>query len=279
MKTLPNVECRSSWGSQSSKILSSLIPEKRKCRSSIYPALQEYSESLCNIPAGTLDVGGRKNAFDKPSQTVTLSEYRLGATPVTVAIWKEYCASSGTTLPEAPAWGLLDDHPIVNVSWNDIMGTDGKGGFCAWASDVAGFRLTLPTEAQFEYAAQGGQRGLVYPWGNSFDEKKLWCSLLLKTRRTGTAPVIRTSHTYKNDFGLIDMSGNVWQWCSDLFYDASSLANFVGPASEFFVNHHAVHGGSWYYGTQKFFTCNHRNGIASRGKYYDIGFRLSAGPG
>jgi formylglycine-generating enzyme required for sulfatase activity len=68
---------------------------------------------------------------------VTLSAFRMGATPVTVAIWKEYCAATGTSLPIAPEWGFLDDHPVVNVSWNDIMGMDGTGGFCAWASDVA----------------------------------------------------------------------------------------------------------------------------------------------
>jgi formylglycine-generating enzyme required for sulfatase activity len=119
---------------------------------SSYPALKTYIEAMCTIPAGTFQMGSASGAADeRPIHSVTISAFRMGATPITVAVWKEYCTATGTTLPPAPDWGLLDDHPIVNVSWNDIMGVNGDGGFCAWASDIAGFRLTLPTEAQFEY--------------------------------------------------------------------------------------------------------------------------------
>jgi formylglycine-generating enzyme required for sulfatase activity len=202
----------------------------------------------------------------------------MGATPLSVSIWKEYCDATGTLLPTVPKWGLLDDHPVVNVSWNDVMGADGNGGFCAWASHIAGFRLTLPTEAQFEYASRGGQEGLTYPWGNSFDESKLWCSLF-HNQRTGTAPVNRYTHIFTNAYGLSDMSGNVWEWCSDFFYDARELSSFVGPATSYFMNHRVVRGGSWYFLSHDYFKCNHRVGIASQGLNIDIGFRLSAGPG
>ena len=97
-----------------------------------YPALKAYVESLCSIPAGTFQMGSSAGGSDeKPVHSVTLSAFRLGATPVTFVVWKEYCAATGTKLPEAPKWGILDDHPVVNVSSNDIMGSDGKRGFCA----------------------------------------------------------------------------------------------------------------------------------------------------
>ena len=76
-------------------------------------------------------------------------------------------------MPQKPFSGDLDKHPVLTVSWDDIMNPD---GFCEWASDVAGFKLTLPTEARCEDAARGGKDALLYPWGNDFDRSKLWCS-------------------------------------------------------------------------------------------------------
>jgi formylglycine-generating enzyme required for sulfatase activity len=133
---------------------------------SSYPALRSYVESLCPIPAGTFQMGSVTGyVIEKPVHGVTLSAFRMGATPVTVAIWKEYCTATKSALATAPEWGFLDDHLMVNVSRTDIMGIDCTGGFCAWASDVARFRLTLPTEAQFEYAARGGVYDQDFPWG------------------------------------------------------------------------------------------------------------------
>jgi formylglycine-generating enzyme required for sulfatase activity len=202
----------------------------------------------------------------------------MGATPVTVAIWKEYCAATGTTLPKTPDWGLLDDHPVVNVSWNDIMGSDGKGGFCAWVSDAAGFRLALPTEAQFEYASLGGQSGLRYPWGDTFDDSKLWCSK--STERKSTAPVTRSSNIYRNAYDLTDMSGNVWQWCLDLYgpYTTSAQNDPIGPSSTS-DNTRCVRGGSWLSRNDPgVFWCADRFRGYPDGRIDIKGFRLSAGP-
>jgi len=105
--------------------------------SSENPALSAYINAICTIPAGTFQMGSATGyVIEKPVHSVTLSAFRMGATPVTVAIWKEYCAATKTPLPTAPEWGFLDDHPVVNVSWSDIMGIDGTGGFSAWASDT-----------------------------------------------------------------------------------------------------------------------------------------------
>ena len=246
-----------------------------------YPALNVYIESLRPIPAGTFQMGSTTGDVDQhPVHTVTLSSFHMGATPVTVAVWKAYCAATGITLPKAPDWGLLDDHPVVNVSWIDIMGIDGNGGFCTWASDVAGFRLTLPTEAQFEYAARGGQSGLEYPWGNSFDRSKLWCSVARSGDAGKTAPVTRSSNIFRNAYGLTDMSGNVWQWCSDLYgpYSSSSQNDPTGPSLTS-DNVRCVRGGSWLFNDPDYFRCAYRFGILPVFRNFDDGgFRLSAGP-
>jgi formylglycine-generating enzyme required for sulfatase activity len=243
-----------------------------------YPLLKAYVESLRSIPGGTFQMGSTTGVLaDRLVQTVTLSAFRIGATPVTAATWNEYCAATGNTLPDAFSWDLLD-HPVVNVSWNDIMGADGKGGFCAWASQVAGFRLTLPTEAQFEYASRGGQKGLDYPWGNSFDESKLWCSAY--TSRKDTAPVSRSSNIFQNTYGLTDMSGNVWQWCSDLYgpYSTSTQIDPSGPSSTS-DNGRCIRGGSWFDFSEDDFQCGYRNWNIPDDRDSIVGFRLSAGPG
>jgi formylglycine-generating enzyme required for sulfatase activity len=241
-----------------------------------YPALKAYVESLRRIPAGTFQMGSSSGRGDeKPIHSVTLSAFRMGATPVTVAVWREYCAATGIPLPKAPDWGLLDDHPVVNVSWEDIMGVDGKGGICAWASDIAGFRLTLPTEAQFEYAARGGKSEVEYPWGNTFDESKLWCSK--STARKSTAPVTRSSNIFRNIYGLIDMSGNVWQKCYDFYgpYSSGVQTDPVGPSSTS-DNYRCARGGSWDFSFHLFFRCATREWSSPTSKSNNNGFRLSA---
>lgn len=264
------------------KVIDPVVPVKPKPANRLtdYPALKAYVESLRSIPAGTFQMGSTSGEADeKPKHTVRLSAFRMGATPVTVAVWKEYCAATGIALPLAPSWGLLDDHPVVNVSWNDIMGLDGTGGFCAWASDIAGFRLTLPTEAQFEYASRGKAAGQEYPWGNAYDDSKVWCSV--KSRRGQTAPVVRTSNIYRTAFGLTDMVGNVWQWCSDLYapYLGAPQTNPVGPAATS-DNGRCVRGGSWLnFFNPVNFRCADRNWDYPDGRSNYFGFRLSAGPG
>lgn len=194
----------------------------------------------------------------------------MGATPVTWGMWKEYCKAERVRMPTKPEWGYLDNHPVVNVSWNDIVY---PGGFCEWASSKSGYRLILPTSDQFEFGARGGKIGLNYPWGNKFDRSKLWCSNavkevtgdqlfdLLKKRirdrnvsdkatlkqmrtfrsfsagsiNTGRSGAVdRTDRIYRNGYGLTDMSGNVWQICADRF--AGSHSTVVTKPSNETVN-------------------------------------------
>jgi formylglycine-generating enzyme required for sulfatase activity len=249
----------------------------RKRPLSNYPQLQKYLQSLCLVPAGTFQMGSLSDQKDqRPVHSVTLSAFRLGATPVTFGVWKEYCDATGTATPEAPNWGLLDDHPVVKVSWNDIVG---KGEFCAWASEIAGYQLTLPTEAQFEYASRGGQSGLEYPWGSKFDRNKLWCSGATFGDAKRTAPVVRTSNVYVNAFGLSDMVGNVRQWCLDWYGPYSSAAQ-TDPRSDTVSTEKSrcVRGSSWEDYNPDRSHCARRNWLDPDYRHDDISFRLVAGP-
>jgi formylglycine-generating enzyme required for sulfatase activity len=188
-------------------------------------------------------------------------------------MWKEYRQSfsvpgKGIKLPDVPGWGYPDDHPVVNVSWEDIMN---PGGFCEWASANAGFNLRLPTNAQFEYVARGGKDGLEYPWGNDFDELRLYGDV----GKTGA--VDRTDRIYRNGYGLTDMVGNVWQWCPD-YYNQGYRPTGNDPVDTKKSNTRCVRGGSWYVDFPVGFRCAFRFRYFpdSRNNFY--GFRLSAGP-
>ena len=143
---------------------------------------------------------------------MALDGYYIYKNPVTVAQYKKYCDATGTKMPPAPDFNSVwskEDHPIVNVSWNDAQ------AYCKWAG------VRLPTEAQWEKAASwdgGSQTKRKFPWGDEFDRSKLWCSESKLGDAGGTKPV-GSFPSGASSYGVLDMAGNVWQWCSD-WYDA-----------------------------------------------------------
>lgn len=130
--------------------------------------------------------------------------------------------------PEGPGTNIRKrlDHPAVHISWNDAT------AYCAWAGK------RLPTEAEWEYAARGGQVQKIYPWGDELTPGgKHRCNIWqgeFPHRNTaedgyiGTAPVRSFA---ANPFGLYNMSGNVWEWCADWFSPTHHLtASRINPA-------------------------------------------------
>ncbi|MCX6365115.1 MAG: SUMF1/EgtB/PvdO family nonheme iron enzyme [Armatimonadetes bacterium] len=120
----------------------------------------------------------------------TIADFWMDATPVTVAQYKAYCAATGKSMPkDKPSWGWIDDHPIVNVDWNEAS------AFATWAGG------RLPTSAEFEYVARDGGRTIVFPWGDTFDTSKLWCSISGFGDAGKTASVTRQDRIYVNSHG------------------------------------------------------------------------------
>jgi formylglycine-generating enzyme required for sulfatase activity len=185
------------------------------------PHISKYLQSMERIEAALFDMGSTTSDNQQPVHKVSLTSFRIGSKPFNVAAWREYCLATGSSMPDAPEWGWIDDHPIVNVSWNDIMGNN---GFCSWLKSVTGQNYELPTEAQWEYVARGGDKCRNFPWGDDFDSSLAWSSVDSPTHLTRTASVDRTTRIYINGFALEDLVGNVWEWCSNWYVGKYSVS-------------------------------------------------------
>lgn len=250
------------------------------------------SAEMILIPAGKFMMGSTQAEVDAlnqqmsddffkseaPQHEVTLGAYYIYRTPVTVGQYLKFCDETGHDKPSAPDFNpnwSKKDHPIVNVSYNDAL------AYCKWASGDNPGSVRLPTEAEWEKAARGGQTGLKYPWGNEFDAGKLWCSKHTEDDAGGTTAV---GSFAPNGYGLYDMAGNVWQWCSDWFdaaFYSSPLATKLNPDNQTFGEKKArvLRGGSWGDTNPVIFRCAGRvydapdlhNAPAGRGNHF--GFR------
>ena len=193
---------------------------------------------LIKVTGGTFTMGDEYSLGGKdeqPTHQVTLSDFYIGKTEVTVAQYRAYCNAEGVSMPEQPGWGWTNNTPIVNVSWNDAI------NYCNWLGKKLDKKITLPTEAQWEYAARGGNQSQGYKYaGGSSMETAGWYedNSGAKTHNVATKK--------GNELGLYDMSGNVWEWCLDWFeteYLASNPnTNSTNPSTGAF---RVLRGGSW----------------------------------
>jgi formylglycine-generating enzyme required for sulfatase activity len=231
--------------------------------------LEEYKAQLQPIPGGSFKRDPRSFTFT--NNTITLTPFHMGRTPVTVGMWQEFAkATRNGEMPKLPessvwikGWDAVREHPIVRVSWDDCK------AYANWAG------LVLPTEAQWEYAARGGLEGKLYPWGNHEPNDQLcWTPT---SGNNGTVSVERIKNVFVNGYGLVDMAGNVWEWCADWSgeYEGGNLTNPTGASSG---EARILRGGSWCSDDSNKMCCAYRYWINPTFKNYDWGFRLCSSP-
>lgn len=151
------------------------------------------------------------HAEEMPDQVLHVSDYFMMRHPVTNAEYDRFLRATGHRPPlfwqNASFAAGTDDHPVVGVSYYDAI------AFCAWAAEVTGLPIRLPTEPEWEKAARGPATRL-YPWG---DVWQIGLCNTIEEKLNGTSPVRQYSPRGDSIYGIADMGGNVQEWCSSLY--------------------------------------------------------------
>ena len=177
----------------------------------------------------TSEQGSDAESDERPAHSVTVSDFYIGKYEVTQAQWRAVMCSN-------PSHFKGDDLPVECVSWNDVQ------VFIRNLNALTGKTFRLPTEAEWEYAARGGNRSAGYKFsGSNYIGAVAW---FINNSGGKTHPVGGKS---PNELGLYDMSGNVCEWCSDWYgssyYGSSPSNNTQGPSSG---SSRVLRGGSWF---------------------------------
>jgi formylglycine-generating enzyme required for sulfatase activity len=194
-----------------------------------------FQSQMLTLPTGTFSMGSNDWTWTQPIHTVTLSSFKMGKYEVTQQQWRDVMGTSPSYFTNC------DNCPVEQVSWNDIQ------TFLQTLNAQTGKNYRLPTEAEWEYAARGGQNYL-YAGSDNIDAVAWYydnsAALASSHPNYGTNPVGQKS---PNGYGLYDMSGNVWEWCQDVWHDNYSGAPTNGSAWTSGGNsaYRVLRGGSW----------------------------------
>jgi sulfatase modifying factor 1 len=237
----------------------------------------DYGLEMVGIPAGKFIMGSpsteKDRGGDEIEHEVILNEFYISKYEITIGQFKEFIDDSGYKTDaeqnnDPQNWrhdaggsshnNNTFNHPVIHVSWNDAM------AYVNWLVAKTGKHYQLPTEAQWEYAARGGENA-IYAGSNILDEVG-WFS---KNSGYRTHPV---GQKKPNRYGLYDMTGNVWEWCQDWYgpYPLNSVNNPTGASTG---TERVIRGGSWFNEFRDSRVAFRDFNVPAR-RYYFIGFRV-----
>ena len=217
--------------------------------------IQNLINNMVYIQGGTFMMGATSEqgsdaeSNEKPAHQVTLSSYYIGETVVTQALWEAVMGSNQSFFRGS-------DRPVENVSWYACQ------EFIKRLNSMTGRHFRLPTEAEWEFAARGGNksRGYKYSGSNTLGNVAWYVT----NSDWETHPV---KEKQANELGLYDMSGNVFEWCQDWYRSYSSSSQTTSPGCVY-------RGGSWYDNARNC-RVSYRNFDMPEISCNGIGFRLA----
>jgi formylglycine-generating enzyme required for sulfatase activity len=231
------------------------------------------------VKGGTFQMGSNESDDEKPIHSVTVSDFYIGKYEVTVAEFEKFITATryktdaekeGNSIIYTTKWEVMKgvywkhdtkgdlrlrsdyNHPVIHVSWNDAT------AYCKWLKETTGKGFRLPTEAEWEYAAGGGNVGQRHAFAGTNTESSLyryanfadkntdysWSTKSQNDNYAYTAPI---GKYLPNELGIYDMSGNVYEWCEDTWHSNYQNAPTNGSAwVEEKSSHRLVRGGSWF---------------------------------
>ena len=200
---------------------------------SILPTpIKDLIDNMVEVEGGSFIMGGTheqgEEAFsdEKPPHKVTLSSFLIGRYPVTQEQWKAVMGNN-------PSYFQGDKHPVEQVNWMDCQ------EFIQKLNKITGMEFRLPTEAEWEYAARGGNKGKGYKYsGGNLLSQVAWYN----ENSGGTSHEV--GQKKPNELGLYDMSGNIWEWVQDWKgdYTEKEQSNPCGPDTG---EERVCRGGGW----------------------------------
>ncbi|OQW92505.1 MAG: hypothetical protein BWK78_01545 [Thiotrichaceae bacterium IS1] len=202
----------------------------------------EIEEGISCIGSDHLDPYASEK--ERPLREVFISTFEISKYPTTFSQFVKYLLSNHISFTEK--WGALDNrgfpvileekgnYPVTNISWETA------NDYCSWLSNISGKNIVIPTEAEWEKAARGGD-SRIWPWGNEFSPEYCNCS------ESGRGDFCNV-HEYKDGaspYGCMHMSGGVWEWCLD-FHNPAFHQNMplVNPVNLVPSRQRVVKGGS-----------------------------------
>lgn len=223
------------------------------CAALLFRYRRLCSETLVKVPGGTVTIGSREVVAARPPQEVSMPSFFMGRHEVTVAEYARFLNETGADT--SPCREIIRQSARFKVRWGcgaiPVTGVsrDDAAQYCRWLSQRTGWRVRLPTEAEWEHAARGGIHGARFPWG--------WGDPRSRAQFAADGPC-RVGRYAENGFGLQDMAGNVFEWCADFLEGGGAPAR----------------GGSWAERDPQRLYVFCRTVFPSNYRGRDVGFRI-----
>ncbi|MDH6624117.1 formylglycine-generating enzyme required for sulfatase activity [Streptomyces sp. LBL] len=205
---------------------------------------------LVDIPEGMSCLGSSEldpyaGELEFPMREVYVSAFRMARHPTTrrqLAVFRRAAGwehPSDTVVLDDPAAEHQADLPAVNVSWELAQ------EYCGWLGERSGLSFALPTEAEWEKAARGGD-DRIWPWGDEFRPELCNSAERAENGAAGFVPVHELAEG-QSPYGCLHMAGGVWEWCEDYYHShAHQEAEFIDPFAARPASQRVVKGGSAY---------------------------------